>query len=126
LKTATNQSELLKNKVVREIIVINRHIIHVCKENRQTRKIYWTVTYKSRVSEKIKMGSKIDNAQESTKAQVTQHNDNDTKTCICTLIRQKIYRFLRTEKKSLAGEAILKSLSSNDNFIVFVAMWTSR
>jgi hypothetical protein len=29
---------------------------------------------------KIKMGSKIDNAQESTKAQVTQHNDNDTKT----------------------------------------------
>jgi hypothetical protein len=75
---------------------------------------------------KIKMGIKIDNAQESTKAQVTQHNDNDTKTCICTLIRQKIYRFLRTEKKSLAGEAILKSLSSNDNFIVFVAMWTSR
>ena len=55
------------------------------------------------------------------KAHVTLHNDNDTITCIRALIGQKFIVIVRLKKKSLRW-AILKSLSlsSNDNFIIFV------
>jgi hypothetical protein len=59
------------------------------------------------------------------KAQVTLHNDNDTITCIRALIGQKFIVIVRLKKKSLRW-AILKSLSlsSNDNFIIFIVVLT--
>jgi hypothetical protein len=56
-------------------------------------------------------------------AQVTLHNDNDTITCIRAMIGQTLIVIVRLKIKSL-GWAILKSLSSNDNFIIFVVVWT--